>query len=221
MTQPAPGRYYPVVGLVHTLALLTTLVAVAPASPVAVEDFAPRTDTLNIRFEAYSQNISLYHIGRGPFVNDDDWGGMTIFGLEAEWRRLRLGLAWYEDVPGTNSAGFLPVRLGYTIWRRPVGYVWKLQGMVPEVYGRFTAYLAPMEPEQPSIETLRVAGRAEIVAAVDMLGVGMDVSVGALAVSAKTAYEGHGIWRDASRLTPTVDVRFRLLTLSAAFPRRR
>lgn len=218
MTPPAPSRYYPVVGPVYSLALFAALVAVAPAQSGAAE-FA-RVDTLNIRFEAFAQDISFLHTSSSPFDGDDVWGGSSIVAFEAEWRRFRFGFAWYEDILGTDTPDFLPIRLGYTIWRRPVGYAWKLQGMVPEVYGRITAYPIPVPWDDLYGRRVRLAGRADIVASADMLGVGIDVSAGVLGVLAQKS-AGHGTWTEANGLTPTLDVRFRLLTLSAAFPLRR
>jgi hypothetical protein len=136
-----------------------------------------------------------------------------LISLDARWWRIRGGISVGEFGYGYGGTTFLsmPVRVGLTLWQRPMNYVGCLWGMLPEVYLQASA--TPSEQAIWSIDpppTTLFIGHAELRAAADMYGVGIDVGAGVGAHRTRIGSSGE-YWTTHWYVGPVLDARVRLL----------
>jgi hypothetical protein len=93
---------------------------------------------------------------------------VRVASLDARWWRIRAGASLVEVGYSSWSWSLLPVRLGFTLWQRPQRYLWRLHGMLPEVYAQATAAVGLFRISPPPTEDF--VGHAELRAATDMFG---------------------------------------------------
>jgi len=174
----------------------------------------PDGNRVRLRVECYSFSNSIVH-GRsdwGPQSAYTEWVGETVLRAQVEWNRFQFSTTPYERITGWFAYSYFPIRVGYTIWERPVGYVWRAEGLVPEVAAELTVYWWNEGPGK--WDRVPIAGRADIVVGVDMLGTGLSLSAGVLGIRTLDGHHGHGIWHTSQGLSPNVELRLRIGTFA-------
>jgi hypothetical protein len=157
---------------------------------------------LRLRVEAFSLGFDLAN-GNRP--------SGTLSEVHFERGRWRLGSAAAEGIIGLEFVGFMPVRVDYILWEHPIWYEGRLHGMLPDVALHVSGYW--LSNAGRPIVIRPVAGRMEVVAGLDFLGVGMNLSAGVVGTYVSN-YDGTS-WKQTSGLTPVVELRARLLTFGA------
>jgi hypothetical protein len=230
LTQTANRRYDAVVGkalsrspltAAGAILLLAVLTGVGPAQGLFSDDENPyATNEVRLRVEFYSLNSSIVH-GSSPWDNGlssyDNWGGGSTLRADLMWNRFRIGLSASENITGWFASSYLPVHVGYTIWQRPIGVIWRNEGMVPEVRAEFTAYY--WNTGSDVWDRVPFAGRADVIAGADMLGVGVEIAAGIIGIDRKDDFIGQGDWHEHTGFSPNIELRLRfgtyLLNLSS------
>jgi hypothetical protein len=200
------------------LFLVGTLIAPAFGQGDSPDDFksAP-SDRVGLRVDLLSERGSFIQ-GRSDWDGGqnglDNWGFVTTIGdVRVVWNRFRYGMALYEDIMGWSAFSFLPLKLGYTIWNHPINYVWRVQGMMPEVSTELTAYWLNEGPDD--YDRVPISGRADVVVGADAFGAGLSLSAGVIYIQTLDGHSGHNQWRESHGFSPSIEVRLRLGT--AAF----
>jgi hypothetical protein len=143
--------------------------------------------------------------GRAELPSDgSDYSSLRIAGVDLKWRRLRVGTSFIEAGYGVGSISLLPVRLGYTLWERPRRYLRAFYGMTPEFYLQTTVTVWPRNGEAPPYD--RFVGHAEVRAAADIFGIGLDVGAGLVARYGNTFTSASYRWA----VRPAIDARLKL-----------
>jgi hypothetical protein len=140
----------------------------------------------------------------GPSTDNGDFTAFRIASVDLKYWRLRAGTSLVEAGYSSGSLSVLPVRLGFTIWERPRRYLWKLYGMAPEFYLQTTATLWPVNGDLPPHDEF--VGHAEVRAAADIFGVGLDVGAGVAAVYGSSFNSTPYKWT----VHPAIDARLEL-----------
>jgi hypothetical protein len=198
----------------RVLLCLTALVAACGAQDwLAGDDYAP-DNRMRLRVELYSLSGSIVHGSAGWADGPDDglidWGGDATLRAEFCWNQIRLSTASEERLVGWAAWTRLPIRVGYTIWERPVGVIWRNEGVVPDVRAELTAYW--WNEGLTEWDRVPLAGRADIVAGVDMLGVGVELAAGVVGIQTKDGHLGQGIWYERHGFSPNLELRLRFGT---------
>jgi len=102
---------------------------------------------------------------------------IRLLSLDLRWWRLRAGISLGEFGYGTRTTFLtIPARAGFTLWQRPRNYVGSLYGMLPEIYLQGSGSLTIWTVDAPP--TALFVGHAELRAAADLYGLGVDVGAG-------------------------------------------
>jgi len=169
-------------------------------------------DATRLRVELYSRGFSLVHESTSGWLGFDswNWSAENFLEVHVEKGRWRLGTAVSEEIMGLDLVySHAPVRIDYILWEHPLWYAWRLHGMVPEVALHFSGYWLNNTGEA----NMRVplAGRLDLVAAVDFFGLGISVSAGVVGACTSTNYSSLQ-WDGHAGLSPNIELRLRLLT---------
>ena len=186
--------------MAFAFSLLISLSSFVPAMPGGQAEYGnEETPSFYITPEVFGFGVAhpLSHgFGEGSTFR--------IGGIDMQYWRVRVGTSLLEAGYSGWSMSVLPVRLGFTLWRRPQKYLWQLYGMLPEVYIQTTTTLWPWRIDPPPYDS--IISHTELRAAADIFGVGLDVGAG---VSARYRCIGHPVpykWE----VYPVVDARVRL-----------
>ena len=183
-----------------SLSVLALLTVVSSPGPDAQADYLQEKP---VRFYLTPEILGLG--GRAELPSDGSDGMLLrIAGIDLKWRRLRVGTSFIEAGYGIGSLSLLPVRLGYTIWEKPRRYLRTFYGMAPEFYLLATATLWPRNGQAPPYD--KFVGHAEVRAAADVFGVGLDVGAGLVARYGSTFTSPPYRWA----VRPAMDARIKL-----------
>jgi hypothetical protein len=132
----------------------------------------------------------------------------SVASVQLEWNRLRIGTAVIEDPVGVDMLGatsYLPLRLGCTIWRHPVGYLGRVGGMAPEVSTE--VLLNWWNTSSDEWTRIPVVAKAQAVVGADMVGLGVSLAAGVMYFE---SFDRHiGRWVEHHRFLPCAELRFR------------
>ena len=185
--------------LTRTLSALVLLATVALPGPAQADNLPEEASSLYLTPEVFG-----YGGLAGPSTDNTDFTTFRIASVDLKYRRLRIGTSLVEAGYSSGALSVLPVRLGYTVWQRPRHYLWKLSGMVPELYLQTTATLWPKNGDAPPYD--KFIGHAEVRVAADVFGVGVDVGTGVAAVYGSSFTSTLYKWA----IRPFIDARLRL-----------
>jgi hypothetical protein len=193
------------------LALLTASVAFATNYVFAGGD-QEETPQSFVTLEIFSIGPKTQFEGGWPTT-------FRLVSVDLRWWRIRGGISLGEFGYGYGGTTFLslPVRAGFTLWQQPRIYLGYLYGMVPEVY--LQASITPSEQAIWSIDpppTTLFIGHAELRAAADIYGVGIDIGAGAGAHRTRIGSSGQS-WTTHWYVGPVFDARVRLLVTNFGF----
>ena len=181
------------------------------------EDSDPSQSSNNarLRIEAFSYGLSVLH-GASHWEGEQSglasWTGSRILGVQYEWNRWRFGTAIEETPVGWSIESYLPIKLGNTIWNRPVGVAWRIQVMVPEVSAELTACW--WNSGFSEWDLVPLAARADLVAGVDMLGLGLSLSAGVIYIMTKDGHDTNYGWQTFQGVSPNFEIRLRAGTVA-------
>lgn len=172
-----------------------------------------------LRIELFSYNVSVAHGASdwdGGQNGLDQWQGYSILGAHVEWEHFRVGTVVEEQPVGWYSSSYLPLKLGYTVWTRPVGYFWRFEGMAPEVSGELTLNWWNETGDEWGRVPIEV--RVDAVIGADLLGAGLSVAAGVIYIQ---NLDGHsGEWVLHQGFSPSLEIRFRPGTFAIDMGRR-
>ncbi|GEM_PF-3357790 len=169
-------------------------------------------DPLRLRVELYSRGFSLVHESTSGWLGFDswNWSAENLLQVHVERGRWRLGTAVSEEIMGLDLVySYAPLRVDYILWERPLWYAWRLHGMVPEVALHFSGYWLN-STGYPNMK-VPLAGRLDLVAGVDFLGLGISVSAGVVGACTSTNHSSLH-WDGRAGLSPNIELRLRALT---------
>jgi hypothetical protein len=201
-------------GWAPVAALVLLAASRAAAMPRAAELRAD--DPVRLRVELYSGGSSLAHVStdyRWLGFDSREWSSARFLQVHIEKGNWRIGTAAAEEVMGLDLVySYAPIRLEYVIWERPIWYAWVLHGMAPEVTLQLSGYW--LNETFDHYLKVPMAGRLDVVAGVDFLGLGLSLSAGMVAARTATNRTAHH-WDTYAGLSPNVELRLRFLTFGA------
>ena len=163
-----------------------------------------------LRVELFSYDVSGIHGASnwdGGQNGLDQWAGYSILGAHFERNRFRVGTVVEEQPVGWYNSSYFPLKLGYTVWTRPVVYLWRFEGMVPELSTELT--LNWWNETGDPWGRVPIEVRADAVFGVDLLGVGVSVAAGVIYIQTLDGHDTNFGWVRSQGLSPSIEVRFR------------
>lgn len=204
-----------IVPVFRTCALCLCAATAVWAQPV-FEGTEPESNPLRLRVEMYSRGVSFVHVqtNSGWLGFDSwNWSSENLLQVHIEKGRWRIGTAVSEEIMGLDLVySYAPLRIDFIIWEHPLWYAWRLHGMVPEVALHFSGYWL----NNTGCDYMRVpvAGRLDVVAGVDFLGLGVSISAGVVAARTSTNRTTRH-WDTFAGVSPNIELRLRALTFGA------
>ena len=164
---------------VFTALLLAAGTAAARQQPGS----EPGTRLWNIQFEALRIGgggavVTERLFNRPAYSHPDGWVEERLLSLSVGYSKFRAGTSLFvglmglglADASGNPNSSVLPIKVGYTLWQRPVRYsrTGTFQGMFPDVSAEAELYWLNGFLDGPT----PVSGKAGICAEVDRFGLG-------------------------------------------------
>lgn len=190
--------------------VLALLVTVAAAVGSGFGDPAEPAGRLLLRTELFSWSALA---ARGRDLPGFFGGNPTgILRVDLDWNRVRVGTSLGEQVPGFDADGFLPVRLGYSIWERPRPVTWRYVAFVPELRAEATGWYWT----DAGYGGLRIpfAARLDWVLGMDFAGWGADLTAGILTAQYERYVSRDRLWLKQSFTAATAGIRLRAITFT-------
>jgi hypothetical protein len=194
-------------------------IACLAALPLMAEP-ADNADPVRLRVEVYSRGSSLVHVQSNSGwlgFDSENWASENWLQVHVEKGRWRVGTAVSEEIMGLDLVySYTPLRLDYILWEHPLWYAWRLHCMIPELTLHLSTYW--WNSTGYSYMKVPIAGRLDVVAGLDMLGLGLSVSAGVIGAYTSTNRTTRH-WDTYSGLSPNIEVRLRALTFGADLTR--